>query len=229
MEAHDFDALLRSVAEEVREPIKKNLFDNEEPDLFGSHISAAGISRKPPTSWTRPSRKRKTPPRPASKSSWPPISASTRNTRASTTATSSSSTSRSPISPVACWPTGCRNTSSRPPAAHGDRPRREKREQMAALREAGTLRRIKRFANALIDGVPVRDKDRPGSDVDLLDWLRQCRRAGLYEQGRAIYEKGGLNLANLTDEQQIEAEDDYRICARRGSDQEAKPKNGSVK
>ena len=100
---------------------------------------------------------------------------------------------------------------------------------MAALRESGTLRRIKRFANALIDGVPVRDKDRPGSDVDLLDWLRQCRRAGLYEQGRAIYEKGGLNLANLTDEQQIEAEDDYRICVRRGSDEEAKPKKRSVR
>ena len=72
--------------------------------------------------------------------------------------------------------------------------------------------------------MPVRDKDRPGSDVDLLDWLRQCRRAGLYEQGRAIYENGGLNLANLTDEQQIEAEDDYRICVRRGSEQAAKPK-----
>ena len=57
---------------------------------------------------------------------------------------------------------------------------------------------------------------RPGGDADLLDWLRQCRRAGLYEQGKAISEKGGLNLANLTDEQQIEAEDDYRICVRRG-------------
>ena len=102
-------------------------------------------------------------------------------------------------------------------------PDKEEAEQLAKLREAGTLRRIKRFANTLIDGVPVRDKDRPGSDVDLLDWLRQCRRAGLYEQGRAIYEKGGLNLANLTDEQQIEAEDDYRICARRGSEQESKP------
>ena len=60
--------------------------------------------------------------------------------------------------------------------------------------------------------------------MDLLDWLRQCRRTGLYEQGRAIYEKGGLNLANLTDEQQIEAEDDYRICAPPWSDEEAKPK-----
>ena len=94
---------------------------------------------------------------------------------------------------------------------------------------AGTLRRIKRFANALIDGVPMRDKDRPGSDVDLLDWLRQCRRAGLYEQARAIYEKGGLNLANLDDKQQIEAEDDYRSCVRHGSDEEAKPKPKSRK
>jgi hypothetical protein len=103
-------------------------------------------------------------------------------------------------------------------------PNDEETQQLAKLREAGTLRRIKRFTNALIAGVPVREKDRPGSDVDLLDWLRQCRRAGLYEQGKAIYEKGGLNSANLTDEQQIEAEDDYRICARRGSTEEPKPK-----
>ena len=100
----------------------------------------------------------------------------------------------------------------------------DERKQLATLRAAGTLRRIKRFANALVEGVPVRDKDRPGSDSDLLDWLRQCRRAGLYDQGRAIYDKGGLNLANLTDEQQIEAEDGYRICVRRGSTEDAKPK-----
>src|SRR5205823_1057753 len=62
------------------------------------------------------------------------------------------------------------------------------REQKAALRQTGTLRRIKRFANALIDGVPVRDKGRPGSDRTLADWIRQCRRAGLFEQGRALYE-----------------------------------------
>src|SRR5262249_33440449 len=38
MEAHDFTALLKSVADEVRHPIKKNLFEYEEPDLFGSHV-----------------------------------------------------------------------------------------------------------------------------------------------------------------------------------------------
>jgi hypothetical protein len=108
-------------------------------------------------------------------------------------------------------------------------PDKEEGEQLTELREAGTLRRIKRFANALIDGVPVREKDSPGNDVDLLDWLRQCRRAGLYEQGRVIYEKGGLNLANLDDEQQIEAEDNYRSCVKHGSEEEAKPKRKSRK
>jgi hypothetical protein len=33
-----------------------------------------------------------------------------------------------------------------------------------------------------------------------------------------------MNSANLTDEQQVEAEDDYRICARRGNIEENKPK-----
>jgi len=33
-----------------------------------------------------------------------------------------------------------------------------------------------------------------------------------------------INLASLTDEQRIEAEDDYRICVRRGTDEGPKPK-----
>ncbi|MBM4023994.1 MAG: hypothetical protein FJ280_01085 [Planctomycetes bacterium] len=37
MEAHNFEELLREVADEVKEPVKKNLFENEEPDLLGSH------------------------------------------------------------------------------------------------------------------------------------------------------------------------------------------------
>jgi hypothetical protein len=101
-------------------------------------------------------------------------------------------------------------------------PSEDEREQLAQLRQAGTLRRIKRFVGALIEGVPVREKDRPGSDRDLLDWLRQCRRAGLYDQGRVLFEKA-LNLSNLTEEQQLEADEEYRICAR-GGDEQVKPK-----
>src|SRR5581483_4653892 len=40
MEAHDFDALLRSVAEEVQQPVKKNLFEYKEADLWGSHLES---------------------------------------------------------------------------------------------------------------------------------------------------------------------------------------------
>ena len=34
MHAHDFNELLSQVAEEVRQPVKKDLFENEPPNLF---------------------------------------------------------------------------------------------------------------------------------------------------------------------------------------------------
>ncbi len=37
LEAHDFESLLHQVADEVKEPAKKNLFENEDPDLLGGH------------------------------------------------------------------------------------------------------------------------------------------------------------------------------------------------
>jgi hypothetical protein len=37
MEAHDFDTILRQVAEEAREPRRKDLFRKEDPTLFGTH------------------------------------------------------------------------------------------------------------------------------------------------------------------------------------------------
>jgi len=37
MEAHDFDELLGQVAEEVKTPVMKDLFQNEDPNLFGTH------------------------------------------------------------------------------------------------------------------------------------------------------------------------------------------------
>ncbi len=48
--------------------------------------------------------------------------------------------------------------------------------------------------------------------------------ASTRQAGEPAAGTGGLNLAHLSDEQQIEAEDDYRICVRRGSTEKAKPK-----
>jgi hypothetical protein len=91
----------------------------------------------------------------------------------------------------------------------------EEKTQKAALRTSGTLRRIKRFTNALLEGVPPADRDRPESLATVVDWLRQCRRAGLYERGRAIYEKGGFDFNTLPDETLLAVEEDYQLCVRR--------------
>jgi len=91
----------------------------------------------------------------------------------------------------------------------------EERAQKEVLRTSGTLRRIKRFARALLEGVPPADRDRPSNVATAADWLRQCRRAGLYDLGRALYEKGGFRFDDLSGEGQLEVEEDYQICVRR--------------
>ncbi len=97
----------------------------------------------------------------------------------------------------------------RPPANE------EERAQKAQLRASGALRRIKRFANALLNGVPPAKQDRPANPADAADWIRQCRRAGLYALGRALYEKGGFTFESLDEESLMEVEEDYQLCARR--------------
>jgi DNA modification methylase len=229
MEAHDFDALLKSVAEEVQQPVKEDLFRNKEPDLWGSHIQSRWYLKETADQVDQAEQVKED-------------AAATRlgnfigeylkkspeleGVHYSDLFEQYLPVHDKPRRLLADW---LPEYFIKTPGGTWRLPDKDEAAELAQLREQGTLRRIKRFANALIDGVPVRDKDRPGNDVDLLDWLRQCRRAGLYEQGRAIYEKGGLNLANLSDEQQIEAEDDYRICVRRGSKVETKPKRKSRK
>jgi hypothetical protein len=78
------------------------------------------------------------------------------------------------------------------------------------------LRHIKRFANALSEGVPPGERDRPANAASLADWIYQCRRAGLYELGRILYEKGGLRFDGLGEELQLQVEEDYQICVKRG-------------
>jgi len=229
METHDFEALLRSVAEEVQQPVKEDLFRNKEADLWGSHVQSRWYLKETADQLDQAEQsKEDAAARRLEKFIGDHL---TKNPHLEGVHYTDVFEQYVPVQDkprrlLADWlPEYFIKT------ANGTwrLPDKEEATHLAKLRSAGTLRRIKRFANALIDGVPVRDKDRPSRDVDLLDWLRQCRRAGLYEQGKAIYEKGGLNLVNLSDEQQIEAEDDYRICARRGSENDGKSKRKSRK
>ncbi len=100
----------------------------------------------------------------------------------------------------------------------------EERQQKAALRSSGALRRIKRFANALVDGVPPAERDKPENAATLADWIRQCRRAGLFEFGQVLYEKGGMRFDDLSEETQIIVEEDYQICVGRSEKKVTKPK-----
>ena len=79
---------------------------------------------------------------------------------------------------------------------------------------------MKRFGNALLDGTPPAERDRPESPATLADWVRQCRRAGLYEIGRALYEKSGVRFDGLDEVALVELEEDYQVCVRRS---EVKP------
>lgn len=96
----------------------------------------------------------------------------------------------------------------------------EERQQKADLRSSGELRRIKRFVNALLEGVPPHERDKPENAATLADWIRQCRRTGLFELGRVLYEKGGLRFDELSEEHQLQVEEDYQICVGRSEKME---------
>jgi len=60
---------------------------------------------------------------------------------------------------------------------------------------------------------PFLKEKRPGSST-LASWIRHCKRAGLYEQGRLLYEKGGLEPDTLSEEVMVDVEEDYQVCCR---------------
>jgi DNA modification methylase len=98
----------------------------------------------------------------------------------------------------------------------------EERQTKLSLRLTGELRHIKRFANALSAGIPPAERDRPSNASTLAEWIYQCRRSGLYDLGRILYERGGLRFDSLKEERQLQVEEDYQICVKRGSSTEKK-------
>ena len=131
MEAHDFNALLRGVAEEVQEPVKENLFDYKEPDLFGSHISSRWYLKESADELDTAEQEKEDAAAARLEKHMAPTSASIRKTKASTTAISSSkSPPHPPTSPDGSSPTGSPNTSSRHPR-HWRSRNEEEAEQLA--------------------------------------------------------------------------------------------------
>ena len=89
----------------------------------------------------------------------------------------------------------------------------EEKRVKSEARTKGLGRRVKRYIAQLEQGAVISDHDQP-NDSTLAEWLRHCKRSGLYEQGKLLYEKGGLILDNLTEEALVNAEEDYQVCVR---------------
>ncbi|MBN1304374.1 MAG: hypothetical protein JXA13_08060, partial [Anaerolineales bacterium] len=220
-ERHNFDELLRGVAEPVSQPVMKNLFEPAEPDLFGSHetvrwylLETAGQvdeaeSRKEASAAARLEQ---------FMHSWLAARPGEAGVHYSELFEQYLPIRDKPRRLLIEWlPEFFFKTAEgtwRPPADELEH------AQLAALRSSGLLRRVKRFGNALLEGVPPHERDLPESPATLADWIRQCRRAGLYEIGRVLYEKSGLSFDTLEEIRQMELEEDYQVCARRS---EVKP------
>jgi DNA modification methylase len=89
-------------------------------------------------------------------------------------------------------------------------------------RLAGTNRLIKRYLSYLQQNIAIPATEQPDTTT-LVEWIRHCRRSSLYEQGRTLFEKGGLDLDQLSEEQQVEVEEDYQVCVRQMGLKQQKP------
>jgi hypothetical protein len=216
MEAHDFDTLLAQVAEEVREPVRRNLFENEPPNLFGTHEVSRWYLKETDETATMD----------ASESAKEDAAAAKLRAAILKRHPHAEGVHYSDL--FETFPYA---------VAQPDTPRRELAEWLpdyfyktedgtwrlpasaeeerlkAEGRAHGTNRRIRRYLGYLEHGAAVPERERPG-DATLAEWIRACKLAGLYEQGRRLFEKGGLRLEHLSEEARVEVEEDYEVCVR---------------
>ncbi|MFH0958332.1 MAG: hypothetical protein V1897_06475 [Pseudomonadota bacterium] len=216
MEAHDFDGLLRQVAEEVKEPVKKTFFENEDPNLFGTHE----VSR------------------------WYLKETQFAEVDAAESAKEDGAADKMEVFMTKKlkeqpWLDGVHYSDIFEHYIYlvKDKPRRQlpewlldyfyktdagtyrlpqsedEKQLKTEARTKGIHRHIKRFIAYLQQGVAIPSREQP-NDATLAEWLRYCKRSSLYEQGKLLYEKGGLTLDNLSEEATVNAEEDYQVCVR---------------
>lgn len=216
MEAHNFDELLSQIAEEIREPLPKNLFESEGANLFGTHEIGRWYLKETDIAVID-----------AAESEKEDIAASQIAEFIGKELSNNSvlegvhysdlfefyvyAVKDKPRRPLAEWlldyfyktETGTYRLSAS----------EEEKQLKAQGRAKGINRRIKRYVAYLEQGVLIPEKEQP-NDATLVEWIRHCKRAGLFEQGKLLFERGGLNLDNLSEEDMINAEEDYRTCMR---------------
>jgi len=226
MEAHDFDELLRQVAEEVKTPVMKNLFEPMEPDIFGAHEIGRWYLKE--TGLVEADEAETALEDAAAKKIGGFITEHLKK-HPSDEGVHYSDLFEHYIYAVQDKPRRelaeflpeyfykTEQGTWRPPTSEEeDRAKREARVK-------GLGRRVKRYIAQLEQGAIIPDHERP-NDATLVEWIRHCKRSGLYEQGKLLYEKGGLNPDNLSEEATVNVEEDYQVCARRLTRGESEPK-----
>jgi DNA modification methylase len=216
MEAHDFDSILSEVAEEVAEPRMKDLYRKQEPDLLGTHQISRWYLKDRELEVTDAAESAK---EDAAAEKIGAFIAKTLKKHPDQEGVHYSdifeqfvySVQDKPRRPLAEWLLDyfyrTDDGTYRLPANE------EERTLKADGRKAGTNRKIKRYVALLEQGLAIPAKIRP-NDATLAEWIRACKRSGLYEQGKLLYEKGGLNLDKLPEELMVNVEEDYQVCVR---------------
>ena len=85
-------------------------------------------------------------------------------------------------------------------------------------RVRGLNRKIKRLVAFIVQGVPVPEGIRP-DNLTLAEWMLHSRRAGLYLEGKLLFERTGLVLDTLSEEMRVELEEAYQTCNKMTADQ----------
>jgi len=89
----------------------------------------------------------------------------------------------------------------------------EEKKEKSGERQRAVRRQIQRLYKLLESGQAVPESLRADTPT-LVEWIRHCRRTGLHSQGKLLYEQGGLDLNSLTEEEQVDVEEDYQVCVR---------------
>jgi len=234
MEAHNFDEILSEVAEEVQEPRMKDLFRKEDPNLLGTHAVSRWYLKDRELEVTDAAESAK---EDAAAEKIGAFIQKTLDKKPDQEGVHYSdlfeqyvySVQDKPRRPLVEWLLDyfykTDEGTFRLPVSE------EEQKLKAEGRKAGTNRKVKRYVALLEQGLAIPEKIRP-NDATLAEWIRHSKRSGLYEQGKLLYEKGGLNLERLPEETMVDVEEDYQVCVRmlgRNGGEDKKPKRGRRK
>jgi hypothetical protein len=227
MQPHDFEALLHDVANEVAEPVKKDLFNDEPADIFGTHVIGHWYLKSTAYAVEDETERSKEDAAAAVMHSFIDEFLSDHPEQDGVHYSDLfehclTHVADKPRRRLAEWlPDYFFFTTEgtwRLPATS------DEEELKVHERQQGTGRRIRRYLAYLEHHADIPDDERP-TDVTLADWIRHCKRAGMYEQGRQLYEQGGLILEHLGEEQQVNVQEDYGVCVRKLAEQQVVPKH----